>query len=87
MAKFQNRHGIKHNFKVIRVQIEFWKLKCNYLNLKTHPLKEMDVVVVYFVHYVKNIYSTRFSKNEEIEEKVKINKVCIGQDSNLAPPR
>ena len=44
------------------------------------------VVVVYFVHYVKNIYSTRFNKNEEIEENVKILNTCMGRYSNLAPP-
>ena len=43
-----------------------------------------NVVVVYFVHYVKNVYSTRFDKYEEIEEIVKIGDTCIGQDLNLA---
>ena len=44
------------------------------------------VVVVSFVHYVENVWSTQINKYKKLEEYTKICVICIGRDSNPTPP-
>ena len=57
-----------------------------FVSMRGSTTCDMDVVIVYFVHYMETVYSTRLNKYEEIEENIKIYITCIEQDSNLVPP-